>query len=377
MQFAMDARLILPQMTGIGRYLMGLISGMRSVCHTDQGQIWLQRDLPDDHPVWQMDGGPLSLKRLPVRHMDWRAQWVLPQWTHKESPDLVHYPHIDLPWFTPGKFVLTIHDLKYISQPGFFRRAGWAKHLLMKTMMHHAAKHAQAVLTDSQFTANDLTKRLKVDPHKIYTIPLGVDEQFFRKLTDQDLNLVRRKYRLPEKYLLTVGERRPHKNLCGLIRAFALFQKTAKRAYQLVIAGKPYAEYQEPQILVEELRLGDCVFFLDYVEETDLPALYQMASIFLLLSYYEGFGLPILEAMASGVPVIASNCSALPEVVGEHGLLVDPGDAEATVDALHTILTSDSLRNELTQNAITWAQTFTWQSCAAQTLELYHQVLKT
>ena len=377
MQFAMDARLILPHMTGIGRYLMGLISGIRSVCHTDQGQIWLQRDLPDDHPVWQMDGGPLSLKRLTVRHMDWRAQWVLPQWTQRESPDVVHYPHIDLPWFTPGKFVLTIHDLKYINQPGFFRRAGQTKHLLMKTMMRHATKHAQAVLTDSQFTADDLTKRLKVDPHKIYTIPLGVGEQFFQNLTNQELNLVRRKYRLPEKYLLTVGERRPHKNLCGLIRAFAHFQKTAQQAYHLVIAGKPYAEYQEPQILVEELGLGGCVFFLDYVEDADLPALYQMASAFLLLSYYEGFGLPILEAMASCVPVIASNCSAIPEVVGQHGLLVDPGDPEATAHALDTILTSDSLRDKLINIARTWAQTFTWQSCAAQTLELYHQVLKT
>ena len=241
--------------------------------------------------------------------------------------------------------MLTIHDLKYISQPGFFRRAGRAKHMLMKTMMRHAANHAQAVLTNSQFTADDLTKRFKVDPYKIHTIPLGVGEQFFQNLTNQKLEPVRRKYRLPEKYLLTVGERRPHKNLCGLIRAFAHFQKTAQQAYQLVIAGKPYAEYQEPQILVEELGLGGCVFFLDYVEDADLPALYQMASVFLILSFYEGFGLPILEAMASGVPVIASNCSALPEVVGDHGLLVDPGDAEATAHALDTILTSDSLRD--------------------------------
>ncbi len=374
MRVTIDARLILPQMTGIGRYLIGLLGGMREVLYADQLQAWVQNGLPDDHAVWSLNGGQVQISPIPLRHMDWRAQWTLPLMLHQNSSDLLHYPHFDLPWFTPGKVVLTIHDLKYISQASFLLGAARLKSTMMKTMLLHAARRAQAVIVDSQFTALDLTQRMKIEAQKIHVIPLGVDERFFRKCHPQELEQVRKRYCLPEQYLLTVGERRPHKNLINLIQAFALFQNTSRLSQRLVIAGKAYADYREPQKLVEKLGLMNQVHFLDYVDDDDLPALYQMADAFVLLSYYEGFGLPVLEAMASGTPVIASDCTALPEVVGENGLLVDPRDPQAVSEALHSLLTTESLREELTRKAHIWAQQFTWRRCAEQTLACYHQV---
>jgi glycosyltransferase involved in cell wall biosynthesis len=374
LRVTLDARLILPQMTGIGRYLMGLLGGMQEVLYADQLQVWVQNGLPSDHAVWSLNGGQVRISRIPLHHMDWRAQWTLPLMLHQNSPDLLHYPHFDLPWFTPGKVVLTIHDLKYISQAGFLLGAARLKSIVMKTMLLHAARSAQAVIVDSQFTAQDLMQRMKIEAEKIHVIPLGVNERFFRKCHPQVLEQVRKRYRLPEQYLLTVGERRPHKNLINLIQAFALYQKTSRLSQRLVIAGKAYADYREPQKLVEKLRLVDQVHFLDYVDDADLPALYQMADAFVLLSYYEGFGLPVLEAMASGALVIASNCTALPEVAGENALLVDPRDPQAVSEALHLLLTTESLCEELTRKAQIWAQQFTWRRCAEQTLDCYHQV---
>lgn len=376
MRYTLDARLILPQMTGIGRYLFGLMDGMREVCHTDQLQVWLQSDISDRHPVWQLNSGQVNICRTPLRHMDWRAQWLIPQMLRRDPPDLLHYPHFDLPWLTPGKIVLTIHDLKYIRQPSYFRGAAALKAFVMKATLLQAVRRAQAILVDSQFTARDLVQ-LNVAAHKIHAVPLGVGKQFFQRCSAAQLSAVRQRYCLPENYILTVGERRPHKNLSGMIQAFARFQASCRVPYQLVIVGKPYAHDQTPQMLVEKIGISDRVKFLDYVQDDDLPALYQMSSAFLLLSFYEGFGLPVLEAMASGAPVIASDSTALPEVVGQHGCLVNPSDPEATAEALRSVLTPDAYPEEKLDQARQWAQTFTWQRCAAHTLQIYQQVART
>ncbi len=159
MHIAIDARLILPQMTGIGRYLTGLLAGLRETCQADSLQVWVQSQLPDDHAVWSLNGSQMRISRVPLRHMDWRAQWVLPNMLRQNSPDLLHYPHFDLPWFTPGKVVLTIHDLKYICQPGYFPGAARLKQLAMKAMLLVAARRAQAVIVVSHFTGQDVSQQ--------------------------------------------------------------------------------------------------------------------------------------------------------------------------------------------------------------------------
>lgn len=374
MHIIVDARLVLPYMTGIGRYLLGLISRMQAELQDDQLEIWLQQALPANHQVWAMNSTKIQTRQIPIKHMDPRAHWLIPRMLSQTPADLFHYPHFDLPWFTAGKSVITIHDLKYIRHPEFFQKGAWYKHILLKIMLTHALSGAKKILTGSQFTAQEIQEVFGINSSKIQVTPYGVDERFFRHLSSEALARVQHKYQLPEKHALVVGERRPHKNLTSLIKAFNIFHKKNNLPLSLVIAGKAYAGYREPEELVGKLGLEHQVHFLDYVEDHDLPAIYQNASLFIMLSQYEGFGLPILEAMASGVPVIAANLTALPEVVGEAGILVDPGDPGVVAFAMHSLLAESALRETFIAKGKVRAGQFTWENCAQQTLQVYHSL---
>ncbi len=171
-------------------------------------------------------------------------------------------------------------------------------------------------------------------------------------------------------FLWVKGDRT--KILTGLIQAFARLQ-TSDSSAQLVIAGKAYANFQAPQTLVERLGLSGRVRFLDYVKDEDLPALYQAAGVFCLLSEYEGFGLPILEAMASQTPVVAANRTALPEILAGAGLLVDPAQPEAAAQAVVSLLSDPTKRTCYTELGLARANQFRWENCARQTLDVYHE----
>jgi len=267
--------------------------------------------------------------------------------------------------------VATIHDLKYIACPGFFPQLGQTKRWIIRRMMSYTCWRARSVICDSQYTANDLHQRLGIPSNKVRVIPLGVEERFFSLLSNQSLQDLRSRLGLERPYILFVGERRPHKNLVGLIKAFEKLQKLTARTYQLVIAGKPYPGYHEPERAAQPF--GGEIRFIDCVKETDLPGLYQAAEAVALLSYYEGFGLPILEAMASGVPVLAANCTSLPEVVGSAGFLVSPDEPEQAAEALHQLIRGGKERDRMIALGKAHAERFTWGSCAKKTLEIYRQ----
>lgn len=369
----LDGRLILAQQTGISRYLLGFLSGLKEIPCDDELDVWLQRDLPAEHPVWSLGASHIHLHRIPLKHMDWRAQWWAPLRIRQSKPDLYHYPHFDLPWLVLGKILLTLYDLKYLHRPDYFHKNSQFKGLVYRLMLENAVKKARRILTISHYSALDLVDKLGVDLQKIRVVSMGVDNRFHQRCSQAKLDWIRQKYHLAPGYLLFVGERRPHKNLLQLVRAFAMLQKTVKDS-QLVIAGKSYADYQAPQALVEQLGLSRYVRFLDYVPEGQLPALYQAAGVFCLLSDYEGFGLPVIEALASGVPVVAAERTALPEVLGEAGTLVDPSDPESVASAISRLLLDKPRRQNQIQLGLARARHFTWEKCARQTLDVYHEV---
>jgi glycosyltransferase involved in cell wall biosynthesis len=180
---------------------------------------------------------------------------------------------------------------------------------------------------------------------------------------------------LERPFLLYVGERRPHKNLPGLLEAFMRFRKQSSRDYQLIIAGKRYADYEIPEKITAHLGLERHVRFLDYVPDQNLPFLYQSAEALILISHYEGFGLPVLEAMASGTPVVASNSSSLPEVIGEAGILVPPDDPDQTAEALMMVVIAGELRERCIARGLDQARQFTWERCADKTRAIYREAL--
>jgi glycosyltransferase involved in cell wall biosynthesis len=369
-----DARMLLPYQTGVGSYLMGLASGLCSSPGNHQVEFWLQAGLPVDHPVWSLGNERLILRRSTISHMSLSQHWVIPAELRRRKPDLFHYPHFDLPWGVPGPVIATIHDLKYIARPDFFPRMGKTKRLVMLAMMRHTVRRAQRVIAVSESTRRDVIGWLGAEPERVRVISEGVDPIYFERSTQVELDCLLERYRLAQPYFLFVGERRPHKNLVGLLNAYQDFCRSISRPYLLVIAGKRYAEYTEPERLAEELGVSQSVRFLEYVPQADLPLLYQGAEAFILLSHYEGFGIPVLEAMASGVPVVVARNTALPEVVGEAGLQVPADEPQEVAEALRRLTSGDSLRQDFIYRGLARAQQFNWVRCARETLALYQEV---
>lgn len=377
MQIAIDARMILPKMTGVGRYLLGLAGALRELPDGPQVELWLQRDLPPEHPAWSLQNERLALHSLALRHMEARQYWELPGEVRRRRPDVLHYPHFDLPWGIPGPVVVTIHDLKYLSHPEFFPQLSAAKRLAMRLLMLHAVRRAQQIIAVSEFTRQDIARRLHISPKKITAIPHGVDASYLAPVSPEAISAMRQRYHLEAPFLLFVGERRPHKNIPGLLEAFACFKRLASPTddHQLVIVGKSYADYQEPERRARLLGLERSVRFLDYVPDADLPLLYHAADAFALLSYYEGFGLPIIEAMACGAPVIVANLTSLPEVCGEAGLLVEADEPEQAAQALLSVIPGGGRRAQYLVRGQQHASQFTWENCARATANIYRACL--
>lgn len=375
MRVVIDARMVLPKMTGIGRYLLGLASGLTTQSGGHSYEMWVQAGLPSDHPIWGLAGEHLTLREMPLSHMDVRQHWVLPCELSRARPDLLHYPHFDVPWFVPGDVIATIHDLKYISKPEFFSHLGRIKRLIMLVMMVFTVRRARHIIAVSESTRQDIIRYLHAIPQKVSVVHEGVESIYFKRPSQAMLRSVLSHYGLQQPYILFVGERRPHKNIPGLLRAFDIFLKTNELPYHLVIVGKRYADYQEPERLVERLGLTNNVHLLDYVPDEELPSLYRSAEAFALLSHYEGFGLPVLEAMASGTPVIASCTTSLPEVVGDAGLLIDPDNPVECAHALRQIVSGGKQRETCITKGKERARMFTWERCARETLSIYLKVI--
>lgn len=297
-----------------------------------------------------------------------------------KNPDIVHYPNFDLfrkslPWFPPAPVeVITIHDLTPLRMKDFFKpglRSGlalWIQSILVKRM--------KAVITDSEHSKSDIIEFLSIPPEKITVIPLGVDKEF-KPTLPWKIKSTKRKYSLPEKYLLYVGDVNPNKNLPVLLKA------VAKLKINLVIVSRAFEKELFPEIInlrkiILDLGINNLVKVLPSVQMDpvdDLAAIYSGAFVYIQPSLYEGFGLPIIEAMACGVPVISSNASSLPEVTGDAALLVRPTEAGLT-EGIKNMISNGGLRSKLIQKGLVRAKKFDWAKTASLTLRVYETVVK-
>ncbi|EKF84902.1 glycosyltransferase family 1 protein [Methanobacterium formicicum] len=239
-------------------------------------------------------------------------------------------------------------------------------------------KKADKIITISDHTKRDIIQHLDIPSEMIETVHLGVDP-YFQLMPPVKLQEIRQKYNLPEKFILYVGSEQPRKNFNTVVKAFhSLKEKYNLDEMKLVKVGKPQIGESDRKILfdlLDDLNITSEVFFMDYVPEEDLPAFYNLADLFVYPSLYEGFGLPPLEAMACGTPVVTSNTSSLPEVVGDAGIMVDPLDEEALASAMHRILSDEELQCELRERGISRARDFSWQKTAQKTWKVYQEVL--
>jgi glycosyltransferase involved in cell wall biosynthesis len=271
--------------------------------------------------------------------------------------------------------VVTIHDLAIVRFPQKFRR--WHR-TFSRYLLPRVVRSVDAIVTVSEATKSDLVELLGVAPDRVSVIPCGISREFATLPNDHPrLEDVRRRYSLPKGYVITVGAIEPRKNLPRLLRALKLLATSRMGCADLTLLHVGPAGWLVDDVsqTLDELDLRDRVRFLGYVPNEDLAALYQLARVSVYPSLFEGFGLPVLEAMASGCPVVTSNCSSMPEVAGGAALLVDPTSEESIAEALARIWEDDALRRELIDKGRCRASSFTWESAARATLSLYDRVL--
>ncbi len=271
-----------------------------------------------------------------------------------------------------GKYVVTIHDVIPLVLPWAFP----LRHrLVVATAFARIRKQAERVIVPSTAAAEDVVHFLRVERERISIIPMGCEPRFQPIGEPVQAAALRRRYNLPERYILFVGTLEPRKNVQTLLRAFAqLIAETPQDDLTLVIAGGKGWGGEDYMSTVDALKLHAHVHFAGFVDDEHLPELYRGALLFVYPSLYEGFGLPVLEAMACGTPVITSNRASLPEVAGDAALLVDPTRPEALAAAMASILSDSELRQALRAKGLARAQTFTWDAVAQQTIAVYRAV---
>jgi glycosyltransferase involved in cell wall biosynthesis len=286
--------------------------------------------------------------------------------------DLVHDPTGATPlFFRPGRArtVVTIHDVFPWSCPG--------TSTLLDTLIHRywlprVLPRVDAVITDSQASKVDIVRFLGIPAARIRVIYPGVNTAH-GPTSQSQIAVIRSSHGLPGSYILFVGSIEKRKNLHGLLHAYARLRKMGE-THPLVVVGMRRWRYTETTETLRELDLEQHVIFTGYMPDADLPALYSGADLFVFPSLYEGFGLPPLEAMACGTPVVCSNAASLPEVVGNAAITVDPHDAEGLAEAMHLVLTDVDLHEELREKGLERARQFTWERTARETVAVYREV---
>lgn len=294
--------------------------------------------------------------------------------------NVVHYPYFDpffltLPLIKKKPTIVTVHDLIPLKYPQFFPKGikGYSKWQIQKFSL----KQSDAVITDSYSSKEDIIKYTGINKDKIQVIYLGVRDGFKIIESKKVLESVKKRLKLPEEFLLHVGDVNYNKNIEGLIKAFAIIHRSHPYL-KLVLVGSGFVN-NSPQLrkvkhLIESLNLADRVYFLDQVSINDLVVIYNLAKVYLQLSLAEGFGLPLLEAMACGTPVVASNRSSMLEIVGNSDILVDPEDYYEIANKVLDLLTDVSIYRCMKDKGLERVKIFTWEKTAKQTIEVYKKI---
>lgn len=352
--------------SGTGTYAAELAQELTTADHgvevTVAWPIETPSPLPEDRVL--LKNGRNALGRICY------DQWSIAADAKRIGAALIHYPANVGTVLGRHTSVVTIHDLSFYRHPEFFTAARGAYY---RSAVKAGAKHARRIVADSECTARDLVDCLQVDRHRVDVVPLGVSTRFQpASATAQDE--ARRLYRLPEKFILYVGAIEPRKNLPRLVAAWDSVAGAIE--HDLVIAGRRAWKCGELDRSVAEAKHQNRIRFPGFIEPDRLNAVLSSAAVFAYTPLWEGFGLPPLEAMACGTPVLTSKTSSLPEVVGDCAVTVDPTNSEAIAEGLRTLATDDALRIELAARGKRHAAAFTWEKTAERTAESYRRAVE-
>jgi glycosyltransferase involved in cell wall biosynthesis len=377
MKILLDGTAVENAKTGVSQYATKLIEQLLELDSTNTYGLLLRPHVAPDHPLVRLagDSDQLSVRQADIPPIGLRRETGF--YRLRTDYDIFHSLSSNLPLAVGYNAVVTVHDLKYVLYPRYLGRLATLKARYLDAVFAHAAFSAAAVITVSEATRQDFLARYASRAERrgrgglaerVFTVhEAGGDP-------GEDAPQTVSRFGLDRPYFLYVGELRPHKNVTGLIEAYREFRRAREArpgqeapAPRLLIAGKPHASLQLPAELPEGVEL------IGYVSDDELPALYRRALAFCLTSHYEGFGLPILEAMGYGTPVITSTVSSMPEVAGDAGLLVDPKDTRGIARAMLDVAGNPELRQRLSDAGTRRAGEFTWRQTAEKTLRIYRE----
>ncbi len=382
-RIGIDARFYGPRQKGLGRYVQRLIENLEQTALPGEELefvVFLRRD------NWQEYQPGQSAFKKALADFKWygfKEQLLMPWLIRRQKIDLMHFPHFNVPVFCLTPFVITIHDLILKRFPT--RRASalgpvsyWFKSLAYHLVISLAIKRAKKIIAVSNFTKQDIIKYFKVPAERIKVIYEGAPDRSYclpgqpekRAAVGNFLS----KFGVSKPYLLYVGNAYPHKNLENLIKAFL---KVDSGRHQLVLVGEMDYFYRRLKKMVPGSALGQSVIFTDFVSDQELTILYQNASLYVFPSFYEGFGLPPLEAMSCRLPVASSNASCLPEILGSAAAYFNPEDPDQMAAVISRLLGDESQRRDLAEKGWQRIKDYNWQETARQTLSVYQSQSRT
>ena len=367
MRIAIDVRKL--HDFGVGTYVRNLVHWLARLDRETEFVLLCRRE--DCEAIEQL--GP-NFRPMPDRSASYSVaeQFTVPLDLARVRPDLFHAPHYVLPALTPCRSIVTIHDCIHLRFPEYL--PGRLAHLYARIFFRVAAKRSARILTVSEASKRDILRFCPVPAEKVTVIFNAIDDRFFEPPGPAEMTRVRERYQLERPFLLYSGNVKPHKNLERLIDAFARLRGDGGDDIMLLITGAEISRYAELRRAVHRFNLHKHVRFLGFQSAERLAILYRLADAFVFPSLYEGFGLPPLEAMASGTPVLTSNVSSLPEVVGDAALLIDPYEPAAIADGMRRILSDQALRATLIARGLERAAQFSWEDSVRRVLRIYHDV---
>lgn len=356
---------------GIGTYIRNLL---RHLARIDRETEFVVFCRPEDRGSLSSIGPNFRAVPEPSGNYSIAEQLRIPLAVKRERLTLFHAPHYVLPPLVGCRSVVTIHDCIHLMFPQYLpNRLALA---YARTSIGLAARRATRVLTVSESSKRDILRFVRTAPEKIDVIYNAYDERFGEEPREEDVVRVRERFQLHDEFVLYAGNVKPHKNLERLIQAFHLVRSRGLEHLKLVLIGDEISKYAALRRAVHQHRLHKYVRFLGYLPEETLAVMYRLASVFVFPSLYEGFGLPPLEAMASGTPVVTSNLSSLPEVADEAAVLVDPYDPGAIADGMYQVLTDETLRRDLRRKGLARAHQFSWETSVRRVREIYDEALR-
>ena len=371
MHIAIDAHSVGTGLAGNETYASNLVEALAEVDRENRYTVYVTK--PEAEARFAGRWENVSVRRTLPHTPLVRIPLTLSAELRRRPVDLLHVQYTAPP-LAPCPVVATVHDLSFEHIPETFKLRSRVQ---LRITVRATVRRAAHVIAPSEFTRRDLVETYKLDPARVTAIPLAVSPRFRRAEDAAEVARVRGRYGIAAEYVLAVGSIQPRKNLARLLRAYSALRRARGRSNlpQLVLVGKKAWLYGETLRAVEAEGLAGSVVLTGYVPEADLPALYSGALCFAYPSFYEGFGLPPLEAMSCGAPVLTGNLTSLPEVVGDAALTVDPFDVEALADALGRLIDDDALRARLRERGLQRARDFDWRDTARMTLLTYRRVI--